>query len=197
MIRFVSDRNSIERLEQLQNELRPKKARALDREAHEEGSLVWPLKTVSQPPSLGFLERESVERNIVAGIKAKLAGGDFLASGQRPDGFERIHVEPSEWQSFKINFRNWSVGFGSRVLMNVLIGAPEKINVDDRLHEFVSVVLAKCAPGEKIVKGTVEKLAMALEEYEITEKMFLRAWEKAVSDLPQDQADRWKKGGRR
>jgi hypothetical protein len=193
---IIEDPRDISRLEQLQSERPPRTSSVLDRDKHIPGSLEWQYKDVVEAPTPGYLERRAIEVRIECAIRAALTGPDFVASGRRPDSFERIFIDAREWRTLPIDLACWTVGSGKRLLTDVLVEPTPSTSDDERLYEFVLTILSKLQLGD-ITKPSVETLAKALEPYEVTPAMFDRAWERATKIIKDQTGMDWAKKGRR
>lgn len=147
------------------------------------------------PPTPGFVQREAIRLEIVDALRTKLGTQEFSAEGRISSGFDRVTIAPREWAELQINVDNWTVGVGNRQLTDLRVRRGGSLSEDERLYGLVQALLAELPPRSRIVKGTIKAISETVSNFNVTEKMFLRAWERATEELPADLKEAWTRSG--
>lgn len=157
---------------------------------------LFPFVDEKGEPSKEYVERVALEAEIIAAVRTQMSTGLYEGSGRKRSGYQRQYLETNHWSSVPIDLRNWTVGGGEGLLIDVEITSAKRPSNDDLLVQSVVNCLSALR-ASATTKRDVKELVTLEAAYSITTHMFERAWERALEYLPSKEREAWTKAGPR
>ena len=174
----------------------PQMTRKIDYEGHVPGSLYRHIVHTSKP-SEDFKERLELFNRIEKKLRNLMLTDAWICSCIAKGETQRRDIGPELWSEILINPVECELTYGSIHFRHIQIRKGSAKSDDEELREFIHACFAALEPGKTVVKRHIKALAEKLEPYELSRPMFDRAWEKATSELNDEDRTKWTKSGRR